>query len=151
MQRVAYIYLAAISRVDVREVFLALESYDFQITHIGKSDPPGKRRVSFDEASEIIEQHDGDGTNTTFVADVRTAIDLTFEIRNDPRWGFSTISFSFPDTIPAQPLGEDIYRRIVPYAYISGKEDGGKQQKWEVLLMNEACPDKIKTALTGMA
>lgn len=149
MRRVAYMYLPAISRTDVREVFRALEPFGFRITHIGKHDPPRKWLVSFDEAAEVIEQHDGIGTNTTFVADASAAIDLTFEIRDDPRWGFSTISMSFPDTIVAQSLGDDIYRRVAPYAYVSGKEGAGKGQQWEVLLVNATCPDRIKTILAG--
>ena len=148
MPRVAYIYVATILRTDAQEVFRALEPWGFQITHVGKHDPPRNRRLSFEEASEIVGQNDGSGTNTTFVADAQIAIELTFELRDDPRWGFSTISISFPDSIPAQSLGEDIYRRIAPYAYISGVEGAGKGQEWEVLLFSEACPEKIRTTIS---
>ena len=151
MPRVAYVYLASISDASAQQVFLSLEPWGFQITHIGKHDPPKIRQLSFEEASGVVAQHDAAGTNMTFVADARNAIEVDFTIQEDSCWGFSTISISFPDIIPAQLLGEEIFRRLAPYAFICGEEGRGKRQQWEVFFVSEACPDNIKRVLVGEA
>jgi hypothetical protein len=149
MRQVAYIYLAEVSTAEVQEVFRIMEPWGFQITHIGKHDPPSKRRVDREQATEVVERCDGSGTNTTFVADARSEIELTFELRDDPRWGFSTSSISFPETIPARSLGEEVFRRLKPYAFICGEEGSGKEQQWKVVLTSEECPRKIRAMLAG--
>ena len=48
MTRLAFIYVAKLDRDRVRELFRALLPLGFQISHIGKHDPPKKRAMIFD-------------------------------------------------------------------------------------------------------
>lgn len=147
MPRVAYVYIPRLSRTEAREVFLALEPYGFRVSHIDKRDPPRKRYASYDEAAEIIVLGNGDITNWTFVRDEKSAVDLTFEVRDDPRWGFSTVSLSFPNTIPVRDLCDDLFERLSAFACVSGVEGAGKGQPWEVCRTSAECPEQIRGAL----
>jgi hypothetical protein len=147
MPCIAYVYIPGLSIDDVREVFGVLHSFGFQITHIGKIDLPKRRAVSYDKAAALVVQASGGATNWTFVRDERSAVDLDFQIRSDPRWGFSTVSISFPESIPDRDVCTELFRRLGAFACVSGVEGAGKDQPWTVQLISEACPDHIKRAL----
>ena len=148
VSRVAYVYLPAISRTEAGELLRSLEGHGFQVTRIGKNDPPKKRRVTLEEAVDLILSSDGKSvTNCTFIEDDATNISVSFEIRTDVRWGFSSVSISYPESIPSKVLCGEIFRRTRPFACVSRRVSGGKEQTWDIRLIGDDCPEFIRAKL----
>src|SRR5664280_754696 len=102
MEQVAYLYLATITADEIAAVLGILEQYGFKQSHIGKRDPPKKLSVTLEATiATILATSPSESSNYTFVADKRSRIELTFMIRPDPRRGFSSVSISFPEQMPA--------------------------------------------------
>jgi hypothetical protein len=146
MNRLAFVYVPTLDGDRVRNVFRALLTFGFEISHIGKDDPPSKHTLAIDEAVDFVCRRNGPGTNTTFVADQNSCIELTFEDRDDPRWDFSTISIVFPATMPGHQVCEHICDHLRPFACICGREGAGQNQDWDVVFIDDACPERIKVA-----
>jgi hypothetical protein len=148
--QVAYVYVPELSRDQVREVLAALSQCGFRISHPGKRDPPKKRVVSYEEAAELITNSRLGGANTTFVDDRESGIGLTFEVREGPRYGFSTISLSLQERIPAHELCCALFQRLKAFACVSGFEGAGKNQSWGTCLIAEQCPEKLRSRLSSL-
>ena len=95
MPQLAYVYVPSVEALHINKVFTVLAQYGFRPARIGKTDPPRKRVESVDTAVALILTNRTQAlTNWTFLADPASHIDLSFELRSDPRWFFS----GSPDT-----------------------------------------------------
>ena len=142
MSFVLYLYVPALGETEVRSLLLSLAEIGYSVTHLGKKDPPKKWSGTREEAVASI-LSGRDLTLSTFIRDAGHRLDMTVEIRRDPRWNHSTISASLPEQASLRLLGETLFVRIRSFAAIVGRSGGGKDQAWSVLRVSEDCPPEI--------
>jgi hypothetical protein len=142
MDFILYVYVPAITTIEVRLLLQVLKDTGSSITHLGKNDPPKKWSGTSEEAKDLI-LSGSDMTLWTFIRDAKCRLDATVEIHRDPRWKHSTISVSSPEAERLRHLCECLTTGIKAFAAILGQSDGEKDQPWKILYLSDDCPSEL--------
>ena len=150
MPQLAYVYVPSVEALHVNNVFTVLAQYGFRPARIGKNDPPRRKVESVNAAVALILTNPTQArTNWTFVADPASHIDLSFELRSDPRWSFSTVSLTFPDHISVSELCSALFQQCGAFACVGGVVGAGKDQPWAIKILSDTCPVGLRATLAG--
>ena len=141
---VLYSYIAKPTKPQVRSFLRALTQHGISISHLGKSDPPGKFCGNTDEAVDLI-FGGTDLTNYTFVRDAAHKLDFDIQIHHDPRWTHSTVSASCSDSEMLRMVAESASEAFDLFITVRGASGGGKEQPWEVVHSTESCPPELRS------
>jgi hypothetical protein len=141
-----YAYIPTPTRDQLLDFVVQLSQYGMRISRLGKKDPPRKWKGTAEDAVALI-CSDGLGTNHTFAEMADMSLSMTIELCNDPRWGYSTISFDCPEQERVESLTRILLAILSPYLCIRGKSGLGKDQAWEILHQAALCPDHLRDFL----
>jgi hypothetical protein len=141
---VVYAYIPIPTSDQISTFLEQLCKSGMMISRLGKNDPPKRWAGTPAEAADFIRSGDN-GTNYTFLEAANWLLSMTVVMRQDTRWGYSTLSFD-----GAEPLRVDTVSRIVletlsPYLCIQGMAGRGKDQAWEVLHRSTDCPESLRS------
>jgi hypothetical protein len=143
MEYVLYTYVPSIGQEEIKTFLTHFESMGFELTHLGKRDNPKKWSGDMSTAIKIILEGN-DSTNYSFFRDAKNRIDGDIQIRNDPRWGYDTISVSYTKQDALRSFGKDLALRLEHYIVFDGTMGKGKEQVFNIISISEACPSIVK-------
>ena len=139
--KIGLIYFPTPNRDGSREIVEFLESYS-ELTHLGKSDPPKKSKYSIEIFMNLYDSITEN--NKWLFARMRNGFDVSLTFYTDPRWDFSSLSFTAIDDDNVDNFIIKFTSRFEStYLSICGKIDGGKNQNWRILYRSSSCPLSI--------
>ena len=143
MARVAYLYFAHPSKVQLTNLFSEIERAGLAWSHLGFDDPPKKFVGEVDETINTL-CHGPDTTNYAFARIAKGDATLTFCIRKDSEtWPQSSLSVSSTSfELVDQIVGVGL-RVFEIYLAIQGRTDRGKNQEWTVIERSNQCPQDL--------
>src|SRR5262245_52220952 len=129
---VVYTYIPTPTRDRLLEFIVQLGRSGVTISRLGERDPPRKWAGTTEDAVGLITTGGG-ATNYTFLEAAGTSLSMTIELRQDPRWGYSTVSFFCPGGEQLDSVIRIVLRTLSPHLCIRGTAGLGKNQAWDVL------------------
>ena len=142
MEYLAYSYIAHPTTAQVGAFVRSLGATGIALSHLGKRDPPGRFVGSLDDAVPVI-CSGTDATNWTFARDARRRLELSFGLRQGPRWPHSTVSASCPDRGTVATVCRCAEEEFKLFLAILGRGDAGKHQPWEMVYVSPECPAEL--------
>ena len=150
MEFVLYCYISSPSQTEIESFLRSLQVQGVVFSHLGKSDPPRKFHGDIDQALEIIISGT-DITNYTFAKDSKSKVDLSFQMRNDPRSTHSTISASCPNLDRLHMIARASQTSFNEFLSAAGILGDGKDQSWQLLHVSELCPEGLRMKFNAAA